>query len=102
MLIVDEIDDAVYGFRNGARHSAKDISNAVLTGAGVGSPRGITVDLDGDVLIVDGADDAVYGFRNGARHSAKDISNAVLTGAGVSVSPNRHHRRPGRRRADRE
>ena len=54
----------------------------MLTGAGVGAPFGITVDLDGDVLIVDFTDDAVYGFRNGARHSAKDISNAVLTGAG--------------------
>ena len=39
MLIVDSDDDAVYGFRNGARHSAKDISNAVLTGAGVGESK---------------------------------------------------------------
>ena len=39
MLIVDtESTLAVYGFRNGARHSAKDISNAVLTGAGISSP----------------------------------------------------------------
>ena len=69
----------------GVANSSKDISNAVLTGAGISSPRGITVDQDGDVLIVDSDDDAVYGFRNGARHSAKDISNAVLTGAGISI-----------------
>ena len=67
VLIVDSGDDAVYGFRSGAGHAAKDISSTVLTGAGVSAPTGIAVDLDGDVLIVDRTDDAVYGFSQYAR-----------------------------------
>ena len=65
VLVVDTNIDAVWGFRNGARHSAKDIGASVLQSADASIiPSGITVDGDGDVLVVDTNIDAVWGFSN--------------------------------------
>ena len=88
VLVVDTNIDAVWGFRNGARHSAKDIGTSVLQSANAFiMPSGITVDGDGDVLVVDTNIDAVWGFRNGARHSAKDIGASVLRSANATINP---------------
>ena len=87
VLVLDDVNDAVWGFTNGARDSSKDISQSVLrSAAGNIAPNGITWD-GSSVLVVDVNNDAVWGFTNGARDTSKDISNTVLRSAANNIRP---------------
>ena len=87
VLVLDNANDAVWGFTNGARDTSKDISQAVLRSADSNiNPQGITWDGT-SVLVLDNANDAVWGFTNGARDTSKDISQAVLRSAASNIFP---------------
>ena len=86
VLVLDQQNDAVWGFTNGARDTSKDISQTVLRSASSSIlPIGIT--WDGESVLVIDFWDAVWGFTNGARDTSKDISQSVLQSAASDMGP---------------